>query len=194
MRGLILSAESSLLSAGSGETYVPPAGSGDAVNFSTFTSESLTGSDTANGPWSNPGNTEAEDSSDATYTIVGITKYSDYLQCVGLANQIPAGSTIDGIEVFINRSGHDSASTKDYVVSLVKGGTVQGDNKADTVTSWPASVDSTASYGGAAVLWGLILTAADVNAADFGVVISTYCGGVVSIASIDHVYIKVYFS
>lgn len=62
-------------------------------------------------------------------------------------------------------------TVRDVNVKLVKGGTVSGDNKADTGTDWPSS-DTDKTYGGAADLWGVTLTESDVEASDFGVVIN----------------------
>jgi hypothetical protein len=53
-------------------------------------------------------------------------------------------------------------------VQLIKGGAISGNNKADTVTTYGTS-DATITYGGDGDLWGLSLTAADVNASNFGV-------------------------
>lgn len=55
-------------------------------------------------------------------------------------------------------------------VKLVKGGTIQGDDKAaGSLNIFP---DQYTSFGGVADLWGLALDDTDINAADFGVVFS----------------------
>lgn len=83
------------------------------------------------------------------------------------------------------------ADVVDTVVRLVKAGAVVGSNLADTSTLWPG-VDAYVTYGGTANLWGTTWTAAEVNAADFGVVVSaTVVGGV---ASVGHVRITVAYT
>lgn len=79
----------------------------------------------------------------------------------------------------------------DATVKLLKGGSVVGDNKADAVTKWPSS-DADKAYGGSADLWGTTITPAEVNASDFGAVVSaTVAGGT---ARIDQMRMTVFFS
>ena len=79
----------------------------------------------------------------------------------------------------------------DNVVKLVRGGSVVGNNLA-SASYWPAS-DALASYGGNSELWGTTLTAAQVNAADFGIVLSatTTTGAT---AAVDYIALTVYYS
>jgi len=56
----------------------------------------------------------------------------------------------------------------DYDVKLVKGGTVQGNNKA-TGTEL-TTTDTIISYGGSSDLWGVSLTPTDINSSNFGLV------------------------
>lgn len=88
--------------------------------------------------------------------------------------------------------GYTYLSVIDKVVKLVKGGVVSGDNKADTVTAWPASL-SDALYGGSTDLWGLTPTATEANGSDFGVVIqATLADG--SKADIDYAEMTTYYT
>ena len=77
----------------------------------------------------------------------------------------------------------------DNIVKLVKGGTIEGDNKA-LGDNWPSS-DVYSSYGSNSDLWGLSWDVADINAIDFGIVISVNhaCFGW---GHIDHIRITVY--
>lgn len=125
--------------------------------------------------WSTVNNATASDNAytDARSSSAGTTT-SHYVKATNFGFAIPGGATINGVTVSIERkASHLTAgrNIKDSTVSLVKGGTVSGNNKAATGTSWPTS-DGVASYGGAADLWGLTLTDADVNASTFGVVLS----------------------
>ena len=78
----------------------------------------------------------------------------------------------------------------DSVVKLVKAGAVVGDSKAAS-TKWPSS-DVSVDYGGSADLWGTTLTAAEVNASDFGVVLSAAVTG--GTARVDRIAVTVFFS
>lgn len=91
------------------------------------------------------------------------------LQGFGFA--IPAGATVDGITVSIERKGQSANTIKDYNIQLLNGsGTAVGSNKADTSVYWPTT-DGTKSYGGAADTWSASLTDTDVNSSSFGVAI-----------------------
>lgn len=125
--------------------------------------------------WATPDNAKVDD---GTYTqwnnTSGGTWTSHYLKATNFGFAIPAGATINGVTAVIQRLityTDGSTYVRDGTVKIVKGGTVSGDNKAATGTSWTTSpVD--ASYGGAADLWGLTLTRDDVNASTFGFVLS----------------------
>lgn len=89
-----------------------------------------------------------------------------------LSSSIPASATIRGVVVEIERHGSNNTATRyivDHTVQLIKGGTAQGDNKADTVTQWLTTEYTKITYGSPTDLWGLTLTRADVVASDFGV-------------------------
>lgn len=79
-------------------------------------------------------------------------------------------------------------SVADNIVKLVKGGAVVGTSQA-TATLWPSG-DIEVQYGGAASLWGTTLLYSDVNAADFGVVLSaTVTAGT---ARVDRIGVRVH--
>lgn len=79
----------------------------------------------------------------------------------------------------------------DNIVKLVKAGSVVGDNKADTSTAWPATAGD-AEYGGQNDLWGTTLTAAQVNASDFGIVLSATVNA--GTAYVDHIELTIYYT
>jgi hypothetical protein len=105
---------------------------------------------------------------DQFMTINGFTSgaYSNYYCNInyGFAG-VPSGETITGIKVSVYRYG---SNFKDYSLKLVKGGTIQGNDKADTSTNFPGSA-TLKDYGGDGDLWGLTLTDTDVKASNFGV-------------------------
>jgi len=126
--------------------------------------------------WTNPTNIQVAGTPYAIATAVPSQGgKTHYLKGTNYGFAIPSGATIDGITVTIRRqsSGALSPFIRDSEVKLVKGGTVQTTNKAVTGTDWAlAPAWGTATYGGAADLWGTTWTAADINAANFGVVLA----------------------
>ncbi len=100
--------------------------------------------------------------------------------------------SVNGIIVEVDR--RDTAGvTQDAEVKLIIGGTVVGDNKADTATNWPAA-SAYATYGGAAVLWGLTPTAAEINASTFGVALSATLAAGFHSAEVDFIRVTVHYT
>jgi len=146
--------------------------------------------------WSSPTAVYSSDDSRAL-TFLGGSESSQQLQATDFNFSIPAGATIDGIEVSIERSQDTlPQDIEDSLVQLIKGGTPSGNNKADTVTAWPTT-DATATYGSSSDLWGLSLTPTDINASNFGIAISAYNDrdpGLGVNGRIDHTTITVYYT
>jgi len=145
---------------------------------------------------SNGNNSFASDNSYASNTtdLAVNGNYSDYLAVSGFGFSIPSGSTITGIEVSIERNDVNN-KVKDNIVSLIKGGTIGGTNKASN-NGWP-STDATATYGSNIDLWGNTWTDSDINSSAFGVAFSwKRSGGGTStaFARIDQITIIVYYS
>jgi hypothetical protein len=154
--------------------------------------------------WSNPGNITASDDSRATATL-GSGDVTHYLVATGFGFSIPGGSTIDGIEVSVEKShtqgGTANMFSRDNQVRIVKGGTIgTAEDRAQTGVNWPLNTDATVTYGGAADLWGETWAATDINAGNFGVAISAtgvkVGGGQpgTSTARVDHMQITVHFT
>jgi hypothetical protein len=148
--------------------------------------------------WSNPTNAASSNDSDASAAYSGGNAQSHYLKATNFGFAIPAGATIDGVVVEIERAKSGIAhAIRDAVVSLVKGGSVSGNNKADLVTAW-TNTDTYITYGSSGDLWGLALAPADVNASNFGVVLSTSATLVdeegTTTAFVDHIRITVYYT
>jgi hypothetical protein len=140
--------------------------------------------------WTNPGNIVSSNDSRATATLNQVT--SHYLAASTFGFSIPAGSSIDGITVEIERSDL-SARVKDNIVRLYKNGTgLVGDNKAITGPSWP-NTDTYQSYGGATDTWGTTWTATDINDAGFGVWLSA-TNASNSTGRVDHIRITVAYT
>jgi hypothetical protein len=155
--------------------------------------------------WSNPGNITADDGTYATAAITSVgfqTAVTHFLKATNFGFSIPSGATIDGVVAVFNRkcvlSGtaicRDNSSQT--AVKLVIGGSVTGNNKAGTNVDWSNGSDEDKSFGASNDLWGTTPTDSQVNASDFGVVISatqTVVGGT-STAYVDYVSITVYYT
>ncbi|OGH31288.1 MAG: hypothetical protein A3I54_01035 [Candidatus Levybacteria bacterium RIFCSPLOWO2_02_FULL_41_11] len=146
--------------------------------------------------WSNASNVSASDNSRATVTIASSGDVSNYLRATGFGFAIPGTATINGVVVSIERSeaNTQTATIRDSSLRLVKNNVIVGDNKAATSTNWPTS-DAAATYGTTSDLWGTTWTAADINNANFGVVLSVgRTSGGDEQARVDHITITVTYT
>jgi hypothetical protein len=126
--------------------------------------------------WVSPGNVGADDATEASITAATYDSpdIGEILVASNFTFTIPAGSTIDGITVEIDRRSIIASSGKDFRVQLATGTTfadLVGTNKAAPATIWPTT-STVATYGGAADTWTAGLTAAQVNAVGFAVFLS----------------------
>jgi len=137
--------------------------------------------------WTTPGNAIASDNAYAQAAPGGAD--TNYLEANNFNLSVPASAIIDGIEVAIEKRSL-SGTIFDSRVRIVKGGTVGTDEHADGAT-WPTT-DTVVTYGGLGDLWGETWTAADVNAANFGVVISATDS--LDTAAVDHITMTVHYS
>ena len=149
--------------------------------------------------WVDPTNAASSNDADAVCDVDKST-YGDWLRCVNFGfttGDIPADSTINGIEVLIEREGEGAASTNivdSYIVLRNSSGQV-GDNKADAVTTWPVN-DATATYGAVDDAWGAGITAAEAILSTFGVDISIANQHATQArhGDIDHVQIRITYT
>lgn len=145
--------------------------------------------------WTNPNNALSSNDSYATADLDG-NVVSQYLKLTNLGFTLPTDAVVKGIIVSIERfpTNDTGESIKDSTIKLVKGGVVSGDNKA-IADDW-TTTEAYHAYGEVDDLWGLTLAYSDINASDFGVVISAAAGSTSDggIASIDHVKITVYYT
>ncbi|MFA7290769.1 MAG: DUF6701 domain-containing protein [Rhodocyclaceae bacterium] len=142
--------------------------------------------------WSNAGNATDSDNSRATASVDGST--TNWLVCTNYGFAIPAGSTINGIVVNVERrsSSTNNGGSEDVAVRAVKAGVIGATDRA-TGTNYTTS-DVVEAHGGAADLWGTTWTTAQVNAADFGAAFAaskpSSSGGAHTI-SVDHIQIVI---
>lgn len=121
--------------------------------------------------WASISNIEADDGVVASISGLSSGGASHYAVATNFGFSIPAGATINGIQVTVKKARNSSGTVVDNSVKLVKGGVISGNDKADTSTNWSATLTNT-TYGSASDLWGLSFTAADINASNFGVAFS----------------------
>ncbi len=145
--------------------------------------------------WSNPGNAVSDDNVYATVALNN-GETSHYLEATSFGFAIPADATINGIKVAIGRfsSGASAPYIRDSVVSLLKGGSVVGTNKAFTLSDWPTS-EGVATYGTPTNLWGTTWTPAEINATNFGVALAVNNSNASSLtANVDYVTVTVTYN
>jgi hypothetical protein len=161
--------------------------------MSTATASMGTGTSTGTGnAWTNLTNGGSSNNAYITQTVPQASANCQSLEATNFGFAIPSGATINGIQVNIERKRGASGNCRDLDVQLIKGGTSQGDDKADTVTNWPTT-DGTKSYGGASDMWGLSLSDSDVNASNFGVRLKCVNNDASRdcTASVDHIQIVI---
>jgi hypothetical protein len=150
---------------------------------------------TANGAisntWSNPTNAYSSDDSRATAADGGGNKAQDFQT---FAFALPAGATIDGVEVNVEALVSHSGDTHRVDCRLVKTGTAQGDTKSST--NYSATTDAVRTLGSSTDKWGLTLAESDVEATNFGVLVTAVkvTGGGGAQLLVDHVQITVHYT
>jgi hypothetical protein len=124
-------------------------------------------------PWIDPGNITSLGAPYASVSFSNqINQISNYLMATNYGFDIPAEATITGITVVINRYANNTPSLiADQAIYLVVNDSYTGDNKADTINSWPSSLGS-AVYGSSLDLWGATWTPDQINDSSFGVALS----------------------
>ena len=105
---------------------------------------------------------------------------------------VPAGATINGILVEIERH-YANGAVADEDVCLTKDGSARvGDDKS-TGAAFPSS-DAITSFGGATDLWGTTWTAAEINATTFGVLYKMKATGANADGFVDFIRVTVYYT
>ncbi|BCB25402.1 hypothetical protein SKTS_02880 [Sulfurimicrobium lacus] len=143
--------------------------------------------------WGSPGNALANDTSYATVSL-NDSQVSNYLQCTGYGFTIPAGATINGVTVNVERMATNSG-IQDAAMRLVRAGTIQSTDRS-TTTAYPTT-SAYEAHGGAADLWGGSWTVADINNANFGAAMAAAKPGSTGgarTASVDHIEITVTYT
>lgn len=149
--------------------------------------------------WTNPSNATSSNDSRASVTVKAfVFPESHYLKATNFGFSIPAGATIDGIVVEIERyrSGGGGAGTcADYRVRIVKGGTIGSTDKSSGV-NWTGT-EAYFTYGGSSDLWGETWSESDIEDSGFGVALAVGQGSGSaddSICQVDHMRITVHYT
>lgn len=161
------------------------------LNSSLSTNSSLSGSSQS---WIN---TEEVLKSDDFYTSFGnitggVGNYTDYLRVEKFGFNIPEGTIIKGIQIDIERSDPNLA-TSDFSIRIMKEGVICGSERS-TGIAYPAT-DAYQTYGSPADLWGETWGFKNINGGNFGVAIAAQRNNPAgnTTGQIDNVRITVYY-
>lgn len=170
--------------------FIVPTASSNTGTGSTGTSPTITLS-------SGAANVQTSNNTYDTIAHGSGTNTSNYIHYTNFnTSSIPSGATINGIELIIERKASATNRISDEVIQLVIGGTRVGTNQA-RATKWPTTDTDSATYGGAANLWGATVTYADVvtNASTFGIAVKTTNNAAGSVTgSIDFLRIRITYT
>jgi len=149
----------------------------------------------ANNDWINPTDSFTQNN---VYTYVTNSKFdttdvTERLDNTNFGFNIPTGSTIDGIEVSMDRY-MSTGGANDYFLKLFKAGILMGDNKS-VGAAWAASdTDTYVTFGSPTELWGTTWTEADIENISFGVALCAQATADRTDVHVDHITITVYYS
>lgn len=141
--------------------------------------------------WNTPSRVTADDGLSTVATLTSANPVSQDLKGTNPTISLPPGAVIDGIQVKIQIHIQNAGSIQDLQVKLIVGGTIVGDNKAQYTYTGTAFEYV---YGGATDLWGLTPIDTEIEAADFGVSLSSQrISGSVPIVNVDYMAINVFY-
>lgn len=146
--------------------------------------------------WTTPTNVFSDNGTESTIVAASYDSpdIGQQLRVSGFGFSIPAGSTIDGITVEIERRSIIANSGKDFRVQLQNPvGTTIGNNLAVPATIWPTAA-TVATYGGATNLWGATLTPTIVNDSAFGVILSAQANIANADIGVDFIRMTVHYT
>ena len=151
--------------------------------------------DIGNPNWGNPDRAQTSNDADATATV-NDNQTTDALVCLQYGFSIPAGATVLGIIVRVERSATAGGSPKrDAIMRILKGGVAEPADRS-TATNYTTG-DVVEDHGGATDLWGTTWTDADINDANFGAAFAAQkaggAGGAATV-SVDHMEIEVHYT
>lgn len=142
--------------------------------------------------WSNPDNIKVSDNVYASASTSTVPFTTHYLKATNFGFSIPAGATINGILVEIERKmSGPSVSVIDSEIKIVKSDGSIGSTNKSTGATWQ-TVESYSSFGGSSDLWGETWTSSDINSSNFGAVLSATVN--LRTANVDHIRITITYT
>lgn len=144
--------------------------------------------------WSNPANIYTSDNVHASVSLANFA-HSRCLNATQFGFAIPAGSTINGIQVRVEEDTSASNSIlNDTNFKLLKAGVPVGTRK--TSPPYFPTTEAYVTYGNSTDLWGTTWTVDEINNTGFGmsVQVSNDGGGPTLVATVDHITIEVFYT
>lgn len=138
--------------------------------------------------WSNYNNSQSQNDTYASATLDVSFEESYYIKATKFGFSIPAGATIDTIQVEIDRyGGAPGFDIYDNYIRIVKDGVIGSADKANGVAWATSDSDTYTSYGGD--LWDETWTSDDINDSTFGMAISAISNCGICFAGGDNVFV-----
>jgi hypothetical protein len=144
--------------------------------------------------WKSPSSATISDDSRATCTLGPGGEFGAYLEAKNLGIKLPPGAIPTGVEFSFELSATVAAVANSANVYILKAGALQKAVNRATADKWPTT-DSVFVFGGASDLWGVTLTAADVEDPGFGVALKPFAAYVGTVdLGVDAVNATVYYA
>jgi len=144
--------------------------------------------------WSNPNDIKVDDNS-YSRCRVSDKNFSYILRATNFGFSVPSGSSIDGIEVVVNRN-RDAVlgGVLDKIIKIVLSGTEQGSNLS-SATEWPTSF-ADITYGSSTNTWGFSPSQSNVVDSGFGLDLQMQVKSpsADSLGYVDYVKMRVYYT
>lgn len=140
--------------------------------------------------WTNVGNACAEDAAVASESGV-----SQYIQAVGLGFSLPGNAVIVGIQADVKKQATSGQLVVDNSVKLYVNGVVSGTEHKQNLVDWVDTALTYYTYGGSSDTWGLTLTGADINNANFGLAFAcNKDAGGVNTGNVDAIRFTIFYT
>lgn len=180
--------------AGTGVISITTGANGTAGNTATIAAPNNATNNNVAGTtaWTNLTNIVSSNNTNTSATAIAANGgTSQYLEIPFPAITIPAGNSIKGISINIERNASVANSIRDNVVQLLKSNVAVGNNKAATGTFW-TTADVAAAYGDASDLWGTTWESSDFASTKLRIQAYNNANGTAT-ANIDYVSFTIYY-
>lgn len=145
--------------------------------------------------WANPGNITADDATYADVTAASKNEQTYYIKGSNFGLSVPAGATIDGIEIRGQFYDSTGAPTSFINYARVEHPTLGVGDDQETGSTILDFTPTNYDYGGPTELHGLSWTSSDVNNSGFAVLYSINTGeGFTRAPYCDAIWVKVYYT